>query len=99
MKTLTIHSRTILTKTGYRESPQYVVEYDGNTYRNGHSETIGNPRLKIPFRVILKTRSKAELSRFISKPGKTNADKWLSALLGDILDYEAGRKNRKDGNA
>lgn len=91
MKTITIHARTILTKTGYRahpyrESPQYIVTYDGKQYRNGHSETIDNKRLRVPFRLILKTRSKPELSRFLSKLGRKDAEKWLSALLGDLSE-------------
>ena len=91
MKTLTIHARQILTRTGYRAHPfkealQYVVSYDGKTYRNGHAERVDNPRLRVPFRLILETRSKAELTAFAERLGRKDAEKWLSALLLDLLD-------------
>lgn len=91
MKTLTIHSRTILTKTGYRahpyrESTQYVVSYDGREYRNGHAEYIENPRLRVPFRLVLETRSEKDVGAFLKKLGRTNAEKWLCALILDIMD-------------
>ena len=91
MKTLTIHARTILTRTGYRAHPykealQYVVTYDGRTYRNGHAETPENPRLRVPFRVILETRSQKDVGAFLKKLGRKDAEKWLSSLLLDLLD-------------
>lgn len=101
MKTLTIHARYVLRKTGYRESSgedeaqylgiyrestQYVVTYDGREYRNGHAEHVENPRLRVPFRLVLETRSKADIKRFAERLGRTNAEKWLSALLLDIMD-------------
>jgi len=91
MKTLTIQSRTILERTGYRAHPykealQFVVEYDGRQYRNGHAESPENPRLRVPFRLILETRSKATLNAFLGKLGKKDAEKWLAALLLDLMD-------------
>lgn len=91
MKTLTIHSRTILERTGYRAHPyrealQYVVSYDNREYRNGHAESVENPRLRVPFRLILQTRSKDVITAFAAKLGRKDAEKWLSALLGDLCE-------------
>ena len=91
MKTLTIHARTVLTRTGYRAHPyrealQYVVSYDGREYRNGHAEHVENPRLRVPFRLVLNTRSEKDVGSFLKKLGRSKADKWLSALLLDIMD-------------
>lgn len=91
MKTLTIHARTVLTRTGYRAHPyrealQYVVSYDGREYRNGHAENINNPRLRVPFRIVLETRSKATIKRFAERLGRKDAEKWLAELLGDLCE-------------
>ena len=91
MKTLRIHARTILAKTGYRAHPyrdtlQYVVTFDGREYRNGHAESVDNKRLRDPFRVVLQTRSKSVITAFAAKLGRKDAEKWLKALLGDLCE-------------
>ena len=51
MKTITIYSRKVLERTGFRQYPykevkQVTIDYDGKRYEN-HSEKIDNPRLKL----------------------------------------------------
>lgn len=90
MKTITIYSRKILARTGYRQYPykevkQVSIIYDGKLYEN-HSEKIDNPRLKIKFNVELQTRSKKALQGYINSLSRTNTDKWIKDQLAKVME-------------
>ena len=92
MKQLTIYSRKVMQRTGfraypYKESKQVSIIYDSNEYKN-HCEKIDNPRLKIKFNVELQTRSKKELDAYISKLSRTNTDKWIRDQLNKITEAQ-----------
>ena len=79
MKTITIQSRKVLERTGYRQHPykevkQVAIFYDGNEYSNC-SEKVDNPRLRIKFNIELQTRSKSDLEAYINKLGRSDTDK------------------------
>ena len=90
MKTITIYSRKVLERTGfrqypYKESKQVSIFYGGEEIKN-HSEKIDNARLKIKFNVELQTRSKKELDAYINKLSRTNTDKWIKDQLNNIME-------------
>lgn len=92
MKTITIYSRKVLERTGFRQYPykevkQVSIIYNGKMYEN-HSEKIDNPRLKVKFTIELQTRSKKELDAYISKLSRTNTDKWIKEELLKIMEAE-----------
>jgi hypothetical protein len=97
MKTLTIYSREVLERTGFRKYPykkvtQLIVECDGEVLKNYHNEDRNNPRLKVPFKKVFETRSKKEVEKYISNLHRTDADKWLKDYLKVILEVETNNK-------
>lgn len=92
MKQITIYTRKVLQRTGFRQYPykevkQVSIIYNGKMYEN-HSEKIDNTRLKVKFNVELQTRSKKELDAYISKLSRTNTDKWINEQITSILEAE-----------
>ena len=92
MKTITIYTRKVLQRTGFRQYPykeakQVSIIYDGKLYEN-HSEKIDNPRLKIKFNVELQTRSKKVLEAYINGLSRTNTDKWIKEQLNNIMEVQ-----------
>lgn len=92
MKQLTIYSRKVLQRTGFRAYPykevkQVSIFYDGKLYEN-HSEKIDNAHLKIKFNVELQTRSKKALQGYINGLSRTNTDKWIKEQLSKIMEAE-----------
>ena len=90
MKTITIYTRKVLQRTGFRQYPykevkQVSIIYDGEEIKN-HSEKLDNPRLKIKFNVELQTRSKKALQGYINSLRRTDADKWIKEQLSKILE-------------
>lgn len=89
MKTITIYFREVLKRTEYRAYPykevqQYSVFYDNKCIEN-HYENINNPRLRIKFCEILKTRSKKTLEDFVKNLGRKDSEKWLKKEINKIL--------------
>ena len=89
MKTITIYTRNVLERTGYRKHPykeamQYIVTYDGKIFKN-HDQSLDNPRLKVQFEKVLETRSKKELDKFISHLGKSYDDQDLKYDLNNVI--------------
>lgn len=92
MKTITIYTRKVLQRTGFRQYPykevkQVSIIYEGNEYKN-HSEKIDNARLKVKFNVELQTRSKKVLEAYINNLSRTNTDKWIKEELLKLLEVE-----------
>lgn len=92
MKTILIYKRSILERTGfkkwpYREVDQITILYKGEEIKN-HYESINNPRLKIKFQEVLKTRSKKALENYINKLSNRDVDKWQKSVLKEILENE-----------
>lgn len=90
MKTLKIYSRIISEKSNlgrfYNKVTQYIVVYDGNEFKNEHSMELNNPRLRVPFNLLLKTQNKTVIKEFASKLSKySNSDKWLRKTLTEII--------------
>ena len=90
MKTITIYTRKVLQRTGFRQYPykevkQVSIFYNGEEIKN-HWEKIDNKRLKVKFNIELQTRSKKELETYISKLSRTNADKWTKEQLSKIME-------------
>ena len=90
MKTITIYTRKVLQRTGFRQYPykevkQVSIIYDGEEIKN-HSEKLDNPRLKIKFNVELQTRSKKVLQGYINSLRRTDADKWIKEQLSKIME-------------
>lgn len=89
MKTIMIYKREITERTCYRKfryksRTQYTLVYDKNTLKN-HYEEIDNPRLRVKFILVLKTRSINKLEDFMNSLSKTEDDKWLKNNLLSIL--------------
>lgn len=92
MKTILIYKRSILERTGfkkwrYKEVDQITILFDDKEIKN-HYEKIDNPRLKIKFQEVLKTRSKKELEKYINKLSNRDVDKWQKSILKEILENE-----------
>lgn len=92
MKQITIYTRKVLQRTGFRAYPykevkQVSIIYGGKLYEN-HSEKIDNPRLKIKFNIELQTRSKKALQGYINGLSRTNTDKWINEQLTKLLEAE-----------
>lgn len=92
MKTITIYTRKVLQRTGFRQYPykevkQASIFYDGEETKN-HSEKIDNARLKIKFNVELQTRSKKALEGYINSLSRTNTDKWIKEQLAKIVEVQ-----------
>lgn len=89
MKTLTIYNRVVLERTGYRKYPYKEVNqisiFFGNQKIQNHYESIDNPRLRVKFNKVFETRKKSDVETYISKLGRTDADKWLKANLADLI--------------
>lgn len=92
MKTITIYTRKVLQRTGFRAYPykevkQVSIVYDGEEIKN-HGEKIDNARLKVKFNVELQTRSKKELETYINGLSRTNTDKWIRDQLNKIMEVQ-----------
>ena len=92
MKTLTIYSRTILKRTGFRKYPykeetQTSVFYGVHKWEN-HLEDINNQKLLKPFQIALKTRKKQDVENYIKRLGRSEHNKWLKTVLTIILKGE-----------
>ena len=90
MKTIKIYTREILVRTGFRKYPfkkkkEYTVIYNGRELAN-HYENIDNPRLRVKFNEVLKTRSLSALREFQKKLRKTNDDQHLLAAIETIIN-------------
>lgn len=92
MKTIKIYSRVVLKRTGYRqypykESKEISIFYNGKEINN-HYTSIDNPKLKIPFTLDLKTRSRKSVENFIKNLCRFSEDLWLKDKLLNILESE-----------
>ena len=92
MKQITIYTRKVLQRTGFKQYPykevkQVSIIYNGKMYEN-HGEKIDNPRLKIKFNVELQTRSKKALQGYINSLSRTNTDKWIKDQLSKIMEAQ-----------
>lgn len=92
MKQITIYTRKVLQRTGFKQYPykevkQVSIIYDGNEYKN-HSENIDNTRLKVKFTIELQTRSKKVLQGYINSLSRTNTDKWIKEQLNGIMEVQ-----------
>lgn len=90
MKKITIYKRTILERTRfkkwrYKEVDQVSIFYDGKEYKN-HDQTIDNKRLQKPFDIVLNTRKKEELKKYIDNMNRTESDTWQKSVLSDLIN-------------
>ena len=88
MKTLRVYKRTILERTGFKKYPykqvdQITITYDDRIAGN-HFEDINNPRLKIKFELVLETRNKKVLEKYINSLGQTESDKWQKSIFKQL---------------
>lgn len=89
MKTLSIYTRNVLERTGYRKHPykevkQVIIKYNGLHYSNCEEE-LDNPRLKIKFNLDLKTRSLKKVKEYLKSLGMTDADKFIKKTIEESL--------------
>lgn len=87
MKTLTIKTRKVLERTGYKKYPfkeilQFKVTYGNVEVANAK---VDETKIKIPFAVVLKTRSKKELENYIARLGRTDGEKNLKEVLINLV--------------
>lgn len=85
MKTLTIYKREVTARTGFRKYAfkseiQYIVTFDGKERKNCF-EYLDNPKLRVKFYPVLKTRSYAKAAAFAQSLDRTNSGKWLKQNL------------------
>ena len=90
MKTIKVYSRVILERTRYvkfryQEKEEISIIYEGKEVSN-HYGSYDNPKLRIPFKKVLDTRSRKEVEAFIKSLGRTDSDKWLKDELLKILE-------------
>lgn len=90
MKKITIYKRMILERTRfkkwrYKEVDQVSIIYDGKEWKN-HDQNIDNKRLQKPFKIILYTRKKEELKKYIDKLNRTESDTWQKSVLIDLIN-------------
>lgn len=90
MKTVKVYSRVVLERTRYvkyrfRETEEISILYEGKEISN-HYGSYDNPKLRIPFKKVLDTRSRKEVEAFIKTLGRTDDDKWLKSELNKILE-------------
>lgn len=91
MKTIKIYEREILERTRFREYrykqvKQVIILYNNIYYNNDHYQELNNPRLKIPFKEVLNTRSTKKAQDYINMLGKSDADKWIKETLKKLLN-------------
>ena len=97
MKQVTIYRRDILERTGfvnhpYKEVTQWIVTYGKNLeFKNGHSEKLDNPRLKVKFQKRFETRKRKAVENLALSLGRSEADKWLKERLQWLLGLENER--------
>ena len=89
MKTLTIYTREILERTGFRKYPykevtQVTILYDNKEFKN-HSEDISNSRLKIPFNKVIETRSSKVLNDYLNRLHNTTSDKFIKNTINSLI--------------
>lgn len=95
MKAITIWSRRVLERTGFRKYPfkevtQYTIEQDGKLISN-HDVDIYNKRLKVNFTKDFTTRGKGILKDYINHLGRSDADKWMKEQITKILEVEESK--------
>lgn len=83
MKTITIKTRVVLKRTGFRAHPykevfEFIVSFDGKTFTNFHGKVDNVVK---PFNKVLETRKKSELESFISRLGRRDGEKQLKSIL------------------
>ena len=88
MKTLSIYTRKISERTGYKkhsykEVKQVIIQYDGRSYSNCE-EKLDNPRLKIKFNLDLKTRSIKKIKEYLKSLGMTDSDKFIRKTIESV---------------
>lgn len=88
MQQLTIYTREILKRTGYKKYPykkvkEVIINYDGFSYSNCLEE-LDNPRLKIKFVESLKTSDLEEVKKYVNSLGRTDADKFIKSKIEDF---------------
>lgn len=88
MQQLTIYTREVLKRTGYKKYPykkvkEVIINYDGFSYSNCLEE-LDNPRLKIKFVESLKTNDLEEVKKYINSLGRTDADKFIKSKIEDF---------------
>lgn len=99
MKTVNIFARTITERTGYskfpyKETMQVSIFHDGLEWKN-HDESIGNRRLRIPFKVVFSTRRKKEAEEYIKSLGRSDSEKFIKQMLGRIIEDERNSKRSR----
>lgn len=88
MQQLTIYTREILKRTGYKKYPykkvkEVIINYDGFSYSNCLEE-LDNPKLKIKFVESLKTSDLEEVKKYLNSLGRTDADKFIKSKIEDF---------------
>ena len=88
MQELTIYTREVLKRTGYKKHPykkvkEVIINYDGFGYSNCLEE-LDNPRLKIKFVESLKTSDLEEVKKYVNSLGRTDADKFIKDKIEDF---------------
>lgn len=88
MQQLTIYTRKILKRTGYKKYPykkvkEVIINYDGFSYSNCLEE-LDNPRLKIKFVESFKTSDLEEVKKYVNSLGRTDADKFIKNKIEDF---------------
>ena len=89
MKTLSIYTRKITERTGYKKHPykevkQVIIKCDGINYSNCLEE-LDNPSLKIKFNPELKTRSLKKIKEYLKSLGRTDSDKFIKKTIEFII--------------
>ncbi len=92
MKTIRIYKREVMERTQFRkyrfkQVTQTVVVYNGREY-DSHRVGLDNKNLRIKFRLVLETRSKKELDKYVASLGRSDADKNLKATIEKIMSAE-----------
>lgn len=91
MKTIKVYTRLILVRTGFKKFPykevkEYSIFYDGEEFRN-HNYEVNDHRLKKPFSIDLKTRSKKDVIDYIGflQQSRTKSNKEIISKLLEII--------------
>ena len=90
MKTITIKTREVLVRTGFKHYPykphlEYIVEYDGKSVTNSQ---VTESNAKVPFKTVLKTRSYRSVVDFCKSLSRKMDDLRLKAEIALILPGE-----------
>lgn len=90
MKKVKIYQRTVKERTGFKKYPfkevtQCVIIHDNKVYKSSSSVDMDNKRLRIPFDMVLETRSKKELKKYYDRLGRTESDKFKKSVLKKLI--------------